>query len=183
MVVASVGARSPYHFNTWALEEYEFRVCGSLKKTFTAVNEKITVFSMGVQEQPRERVEALCAALDLQLLSFDFLPEGHPGCTFGESEGCTARPFNVNPNWALSVRSPGGERALILQVSNPHTWRKTRNTESKVAAMQFLKQHGIPLIPEVAGLLLRFSSESGSFKCVGGNECEYMYGHTCICAY
>ena len=96
-------------------------------------------------------VAILCESLGLQLLAFDFLPEGHPGCTFGDHEGCTARPFNVNPNWALSVNQHGITRPLILQVSNPHAWRKSRNTESKVAAMRFLKGEGIPLIPEVLG--------------------------------
>ncbi|CAE7254241.1 aph [Symbiodinium natans] len=124
----------------------------------------------GVEEQLAEvqrvlsavtepKVSALCASLGLELLTFDFLPEGEPGCTFGEHEGCTARPFNVNPNWALSVREKAGRmRALILQVSNPHAWRKARNTESKVAAMRLLRQKGVPLIPEVLG----WSADTGS---------------------
>ncbi len=36
--------------------------------------------------------------------SHEFLPEGEPGCGFGEYEGCQARLFNVNPNWVVRAR-------------------------------------------------------------------------------
>lgn len=116
-----------------------------------AVEEQVAEVTQVLSAVTEPNVAILCESLGLQLLAFDFLPEGHPGCTFGDHEGCTARPFNVNPNWALSVNQHGITRPLILQVSNPHAWRKSRNTESKVAAMRFLKGEGIPLIPEVLG--------------------------------
>ena len=52
-------------------------------------------------------VRKLCAHVGLEFVSFEFLPEGEPGCTFGQYEGCQARPFNVNPNWVITAHRPG----------------------------------------------------------------------------
>ena len=54
-------------------------------------------------------VRALCAHVGLEFVSFEFLPEGEPGSTFGQYEGCQARPFNVNPNWVITAHRPGSD--------------------------------------------------------------------------
>ena len=59
-----------------------------------------------------DSVQRLCEQVGVEYTSHEFLPEGEPGCTFGQYEGCQARPFNVNPNWVVRARrraprSPG----------------------------------------------------------------------------
>lgn len=51
-----------------------------------------------------QSVQRLCEQVGVQYSSHEFMPEGDPGCTFGQYEGCQARPFNVNPNWVVRAR-------------------------------------------------------------------------------
>ena len=62
-----------------------------------------------------ESVRRVCDQVGVEYTSHEFLPEGEPGCTFGQFEGCRPRPFNVNPNWVVRARrraerSPSGRR-------------------------------------------------------------------------
>ena len=104
-----------------------------------------------------DSVRELCKQVGLEYVSHEFLPEGEPGCTFGQHEGCQARPFNVNPNWVINAHRPGGvdvlgERSMSERSMSPEKTRASLTDDEDEEPSSFSSQASPPRRPTTASL-------------------------------